>query len=68
MYSSFEINFQGLTNKARAEIKEERTEAKDAIQLLQMFSFFHRENIRLDFLTKAIAYPKIEQEQQSKER
>lgn len=68
VYSSFEINFQGLTNKARAEIKEERTEAKDAIQLLQMFSFFHRENIRLDFLTKAIAYPKIEQEQQSKER
>ena len=68
VYSTFEINFQGLTNKATADIKEGRTESKDAIQLLQMFSFFHRENIRLEFLTKAIAYPKIEQEQLFKER
>lgn len=64
VYSTFEINFQGLMYKAIAENKEGRTGAKDAIQLLQMFSFFHRENIRLEFLTKAIVYPKIEQEQQ----
>ena len=68
VYSTFEINFQGLIHKATAEIREGRTEAKDAIQLLQMFSFFHRENIRLEFFTKAIAYPRIEQEHQMKER
>ena len=68
VYSSFEINFQGLTDKATAGTKEGRTEAKDAIQLLQMFSFFHRENIRLEFLTRATVYPKIEQKQQLKER
>ena len=68
VYSSFEINFQGLIDKATAETKEGRTEAKDAMQLLQMFSFFHRENIRLDFLTRAVAYPKVEEEQQLKER
>lgn len=33
-----------------------------------MFSFFHRENIRLEFLTKAIVCPKIEQEQQKKQQ
>lgn len=60
VYSTFEINFQGLMYKAIAENKGGRTGAKDAIQLLQMFSFFHRENIRLEFLTKAIVYPKIE--------
>lgn len=68
VYSTFEINFQGLMYKATAESEEGRTEAKDAIQLLQMFSFFHRENIRLDFLTRAIVYPKIEQEQHLKEQ
>lgn len=68
VYSTFEINFQGLMYKATAEAKEGRTEAKDAIQLLQMFSFFHRENIRLEFLTKAIVNPKIEKEQQLKEQ
>lgn len=68
VYSTFEINFQGLIYKAMAESKQGRTEAKDAIQILQMFSFFHREKIRLDFLTKAIVYPKMEQEQQVKEQ
>lgn len=68
VYSSFEINFQGLMIKATAESKEGRTEARDAIQLLQMFSFFHRENIQLEFLTKAIVYPKIENEQRVKDQ
>ncbi len=61
VYSTFEINFRGLQNKAT-------TEAQDAIQLLQMFSFFHRENIRLDFLTKIATNPTIELEQQKKEQ
>ena len=68
VYSSFEINFLGLTYKAMAESKDGRTEANDAIQLLHMFSFFHHENIRLGFLTKAIAYPEIERKQQLEER
>ncbi len=68
VYSTFEINFQGLASKAAVEGKVVRTEAKDAIQLLQMFSFFHRENIRLEFLTKAIVYPKVEPEQEMKEK
>ena len=33
-----------------------------------MFSFFHRENIRFEFLTKSIVYPKIERDQQLKEQ
>ena len=68
VYSSFEINFQGLMNRAAVESKDGRTEAKDVIQLLQLFSFFHRENIRLEFLTKAIAYPRIEHEEQLRQR
>lgn len=68
IYSTYEINFQGLINKAMVESKGGRTEAKDAIQLIQMFSFFHRERIRLEFLTKAILYPKLEQEQQLKDQ
>ena len=59
VYSSFEINFRGLQNKGT-------TEAQDATQLLQMFSFFHRENIRMDFLTKIATYPIIESEELKK--
>ena len=61
VYSSFEINFRGLQNK-------ETTEAQDAIELLQMFSFFHRENIRWDFLTKIATNPMIELEEQKKDQ
>lgn len=60
VYSSFEINFRGLQSK-------KTTEADDAIQLLQMFSFFHRENIRVEFLTKAATNPAIDRKQQEKE-
>lgn len=67
VYSTFEINIQGLVHKATADGRQGRTEAKDAIEILQMFSFFHRENIRLEFLIKAIIYPRIEREQQAKE-
>ena len=68
VYSAFEINFLGLTYKAMAESEAGRTEATDAIQLLRMFGFLHHDHIRLEFLFNAIAYPKIEQEQQLKER
>ena len=61
VYSSFEINFRGLQSKGT-------TEAQDAIQLLQMFSFFHRENIRVDFLIKAATNPALDREEQEKEQ
>ena len=63
VHSTFEINFQGLQRK-------KSIEAHDAIQLLQTFSFFHRENIRMEFLMKAITNPQIEkrnEEDQQKE-
>ena len=61
VYSGFDINFRGLQNKGT-------TEAQDAIELLQIFSFFYRENIRLDFLTKIATNPTIELEEQKKEQ
>ena len=61
VYSSFEINFRGLQNKAT-------TEAQDAIELLQMFSFFHRENISWDILTKIVTNQMIEIEEQKKDQ
>ena len=60
VYSSFEINFRGLQSK-------KTQEADDAIQLLQMLSFFHRENIRFDFFRKAAINPAIEQKEQESE-
>ena len=61
VYSIFEINFRGIQNKGT-------TEAQDAIELLQMFSFFHRENIRWDFLTKIATNQLIELEEQKKDQ
>lgn len=55
VWSTFEINFGGLQSRGT-------TESQDAVQLLQMFSFFHRENIRIEFLSQAVINPKIEQE------
>ena len=60
VYSSFEINFRGLQNKGT-------TEAQDAIELLQMFSFFHRENISLDILRKIATNQMIELEEPKKD-
>lgn len=60
VYSSYEIIYQALE-------AAERKGAKDAIHLLKTFSFLHCENIRVDFLTKAAIYPRLEREQQEKE-
>ncbi|MCJ1268890.1 hypothetical protein MMC22_008778 [Lobaria immixta] len=59
VYSSYEVIYQGLE-------ASERTEAKDAIQLLKTFSFLHCENIRVDFLTKAAINPRLEEKQEKK--
>ena len=61
VYSNFEINFRGFQH-------QETTEAQDAIELLQMFSFFHRENIRVEFLTRIATNPTIELEEQEEEQ
>ncbi|KAL6720967.1 hypothetical protein ACLMJK_000067 [Lecanora helva] len=61
VYSSFEINFRGLQNKGT-------TAADNAVQLLQLFSFFHNENIRVDFLAKAATNPAVERDEQNKEK
>ena len=68
VYSAYEVNFLGLTRNAMAESEGGRTEATDAIQLLRMFGFLHHDHIRLEFLSNAIAYPKIEREQHLKDK
>ena len=60
VYSAFEINFRGLQGKGTVE-------SEDAVQLLQMFSFFHRENIRIEFLSKAAMNPIAQQKYQAAE-
>lgn len=60
VYSSYEIIYQALEDA-------ERTEAKDAVQLMGLFSFLHCENIRVDFLTKAAINPKLERAEREKE-
>ena len=61
VYSSYEIIYRSL---------EENTtqEARDAVEVLKIFSFLHRENIRLVFLVGAAMNPRREREQQEKER
>ena len=61
VYSSYEIIYLGLEAK-------ETEEAKDAVELLKLFSFFHCENIRIDILMKAATNPTTEREAQEKEQ
>lgn len=57
VYSTCEILFHGL--KA---MKFQRF--KDAVQLLQLFSFFHHENIPFAILIAAVRHPRLEREAQ----
>lgn len=62
VYTTYELNFE--------ELQAKDTEAsKDAVELLKLFSFFQRDNIRVDILTKAVTNQTEErnQENQSKE-
>ena len=61
IYSSYEIIYLGLETK-------DTQAAKDAIELLKTFSFFHRENIRADFLTKAALNPAAEREEEARQK
>lgn len=60
VYSSYEVIYQML---------EERTtqEAKDAIELLKVFSFLHRENVRVEVLLAAAKNPWLELEAREKD-
>ncbi|RDW71577.1 hypothetical protein BP6252_08140 [Coleophoma cylindrospora] len=60
VYSSYEINLKSLE-----ESPEEG--AKDALELLKMFSCFHCENIQIDFLIDVAINPQREREQQRKD-
>ncbi|RDL38843.1 Uncharacterized protein BP5553_03183 [Venustampulla echinocandica] len=61
VYSSYEINLKNLE-----ESNDE--EALDAVELLKMFSCFHCENIRIDFLITAAVNPAVEREQRQKDQ
>ena len=61
IYSSYEVIYLGLEGK-------DSQAAKDAIELLKTFSFFHRENIRVDFLTRAALNPAAEREEEEKQK
>ena len=61
VYSSYEIIYRKLQ-------KSPTQEAKDAIELLKVFSFLHRENIHIDVLLAAAENPWLEIEAQEKEK
>lgn len=61
IYSSYEVIYLGLEGK-------DTQAAKDAIELLKTFSFFHRENIRVDFLTRAALNPAAEREEEERQK
>ncbi|KAA6413838.1 MAG: hypothetical protein FRX48_02200 [Lasallia pustulata] len=61
IYSSYEVIYLGLEGK-------DTQAAKDAIELLKTFSFLHRENIRVDFLTRAALNPAAEREEEEKQK
>lgn len=60
VYTTWEISYESLENK-------KTPASKDAIELLRMFAFFHRENIPRSLLDRSISNKKVEdqQEQQS---
>ena len=57
VYSSYEILYRGLEAM-------EHQSYKDALQLLQLFSFFHHEHISFDILIAAVRLPNLECEAQ----
>jgi tetratricopeptide (TPR) repeat protein len=57
VYSSYEILYRGLEAM-------EYQRFKDALQLLQLFSFFHHEHIPFDVLIAAVRHPRIERKAQ----
>ncbi|KAF2810968.1 uncharacterized protein BDZ99DRAFT_570249 [Mytilinidion resinicola] len=63
VYASFEIIYSALKIKAR-----DTEEARDAVQLFNIFAFFHHENIQFDILARSVKNRKLEQEHEVRER
>ncbi|KAI9835608.1 MAG: hypothetical protein M1819_002059 [Sarea resinae] len=61
VYTSYEVIFLGLEAK-------DTEAARDAIELLKIFSFLHRENIRVDILTKAVSNPEVERKEEENQK
>ena len=59
IHCSFDIICDGLLGKGTQA-------AQDAIELLNIFSFLHRQHIRMDILLRAVSNPKIEEEEQER--
>lgn len=57
VYTTWEISYQSLEDK-------KTPASKDAIELLCMFAFFHRENIPRSLLDRSISNKKVEDEQE----
>lgn len=57
VYSTYEILYRGLEAMGHQRFK-------DALQLLQLFSFFHHENIPFEVLIAAVRHPKLERDAQ----
>ena len=56
IYSTYETIYQRLEERRSSE-----QVADDAIYILKLFSFLHRENIRMDILTQAVNNPYLQQ-------
>ena len=48
--------------------KEKKQATKDAIELLNMFSFLHRENITVDLLVQGATNPRLEKKEQQRQQ
>ena len=59
VFATYELLYRGLVEK-------NTPESAHAIELLNMFAFFHRENIREDILFKAVKNPLLEQQAREK--
>ncbi|KAK3714093.1 hypothetical protein LTR37_008122 [Vermiconidia calcicola] len=59
--ATFEISYQAIANK-------DSDDAADALQLLKTFAFLHCENIRFEFLEKAVTNAALELQQQAEDK
>jgi tetratricopeptide (TPR) repeat protein len=55
VFATYEMLYRGLAEKGT-------TESANAIELLHMFAFFHREDIREDILLRAVKNPLLERQ------
>ena len=61
VYSTYEILFRGLENTPT-------TAARDAVELLKIFSFMSNQEIRFDMLIAAVRHPQLQEEHEILEK